>query len=180
MFHYALAYAGLFLGVFLEGELVFLSAVIAAHNGLFNIWVVVVIAMLATITSDIFYFNLGRKKASEWINTSKWAKKLEKVQIKLGEHRTKLLLTYRFLYGFRIATPLLLGTQPIPFMTFLKYSVLSTTIWAVIFTTFGWLFGELILTYLNHIQKVEYYIIGGLLILALLFFIYRVITPKKT
>lgn len=63
MVHTVLVYAGFFLGIFLEGELVFFSAVIAAHHGLLELWLVVSLAIIATVTSDMTYFYLGRKKA---------------------------------------------------------------------------------------------------------------------
>ena len=61
--HYIITYILLFFGIFFEGELILLSAVIAAHQGLLNIWVVIFVAVIATITSDVFYFNLGKHKA---------------------------------------------------------------------------------------------------------------------
>ena len=50
MLHYLWIYSCFFLGIFIEGELVFLSAVITASHGYLNIWLVISIAMLATIS----------------------------------------------------------------------------------------------------------------------------------
>jgi membrane protein DedA with SNARE-associated domain len=162
-----------FLGIFLEGELVFISAVIAAHQGLMELWLVVLLAILSTVTSDMVYFNLGRKKATKWIRTSKWKNKFEIIQSKFDKHQMQFLLSYRFLYGLRIATPLVLGTSKIPFKKFVAYSIISTLIWAGIITFLGIGFGELILTFLKDIEKAEYYVIGGLLLLALILLLIR-------
>tara|TARA_R110002051_G_scaffold229006_1_gene291066 strand:- start:4411 stop:4956 length:546 start_codon:yes stop_codon:yes gene_type:complete len=178
MLHYLWIYTCFFFGIFIEGELVFLSAVIAASHGYLNIWMVVGIAIIATITSDVVCFNLGKNRAEKLMNTPKWKTKIEAVNTKLEKHRTLFLISYRFLYGLRIATPLVLGTQKIWFITFLKYSIVSTIIWVVLFAILGMAFGELILTYLKNIQKIEYYIIAGFLAVAIIFLIFRFIKRK--
>tara|TARA_R110002051_G_scaffold115026_1_gene188015 strand:- start:9203 stop:9748 length:546 start_codon:yes stop_codon:yes gene_type:complete len=179
MIHSFLIYAGLFLGIFLEGELVLLSAVIAAHHGLLNLWLVLVIAVIATLSSDMFYFNLGRKKMSAYLEKSKWSGKLIGLKKKFNEHRIKTLLGYRFLYGFRTITPIFLGTQDITFKSFFKYSIIGTLIWVTVITGLGILFGELIVTYLKDFEKAEYYIIGILLIIVMLSILVRFIKKAK-
>ena len=167
--HYAITYILFFLGIFIEGELILLSAVIAAHQGILNIWIVIILAILATIGSDIFYFMLGKHKAKKWLAKSKFAIKYEEVQKRLINNRAKMLLTYRFLYGMRMITPFVLGTQDITFIKFLKYSIISTLIWCFFFIVLGFSFGEIIINNLKHIQKIEYYIIGSLIIIAIIF-----------
>ncbi|WP_179022182.1 DedA family protein [Winogradskyella forsetii] len=178
MLHYLWVYICFFFGIFIEGELVFLSAVIAASHGYLNIWLVIIVAIMATITSDLLYFNLGKNRAEKLMNKPKWKTKIESVNIKLEKHRRLFLVSYRFLYGLRIATPLVLGTQNITQITFIKYSIISTVIWVTLFTILGLSFGELILTYLKHIQNIEYYIIGGLLAIAIFFLIFRFVKSR--
>ena len=175
MLHYIWIYICFFFGIFFEGELVFLSALIAASHGYLNIWLVAAIAIIGTITSDLVYFNLGKNRAKKLMKKPKWKSKIELVHKKLEKHRTIFLIGYRFLYGLRVATPLVLGTQNIKLLTFLKYSSISTLIWAILFTTLGLSFGDFIITNLKHIEKIEHYVIGGLLIVALTFFIAKLI-----
>lgn len=177
--HYIITYILLFFGIFFEGELILLSAVIAAHQGLLNIWVVIFVAVIATITSDVFYFNLGKHKAKKWIANSKFATKFEKVNQRLHKNRTKLLFTYRFLYGMRMITPIALGAQEMPMLKFLKYSVLSTIIWCLVIVALGYAFGEVVINNLKHIQKIEYYFIGTLLTIAVGLLIYKLIKKRQ-
>jgi membrane protein DedA with SNARE-associated domain len=180
MFHYLLIYAGPFLGIFLEGELRLLSAVIAVAHGHLDLWAVVIIAVFATLASDSFYFYLGRKRASKWIAQSKWAPKFETVRQKLENQKIKLLLGYRFLYGFRMVTPLFLGTQTISYREFLKYSLVGTLIRASVITLLGILFAQLILTYLKHIvEQAEFYIIGLLSFTSLILIIRYISNTKR-
>ncbi|MAL60180.1 MAG: hypothetical protein CMC14_09040 [Flavobacteriaceae bacterium] len=178
MLHYLWIYVCFFFGIFIEGELVFLSAVIAASHDYLNIWLVIGVAIVATVSSDLIYFNLGKNRTEKLINKPKWKTKIELVNKKLEKHRTLFLISYRFLYGLRIATPLVLGTQNIKQLTFLKYSIISTLIWATLFTLLGLAFGELIINYLMRFQRIEFYIIGSLLLIAVVFLIFRFIKRK--
>lgn len=180
MLHYLWIYICFFFGIFLEGELVYISAIIAVSHGYLNIYLVITIAIIATICSDLVYFNLGKNRANKLMNNPKWKTKIEAVNDRLTKHRQLFLVSYRFLYGLRVATPLVLGTQNITQLTFLKYSIISTVIWATLFTGLGLVFGELILNYLNHIKQIEFYIIGALLVLAIVFLIARFIKRKST
>lgn len=171
--HYLLIYAGLFVSIFFEGELVLLSAVIAAHNGYLNLWLVIPIAFSATVASDTIYFHLGRKKAAAYLQQKNLMDKLEGMQARFEKHRSRFLLAYRFVYGFRIVSPLFLGTQKISWREFLQYSIVGTLLWVATFTSIGLVFGELILTYLKDIEQAEFYIIGGLLLFATALIIQR-------
>lgn len=177
--HYIITYVLFFFGIFLEGELILLSAVIAAHQGLMNIWLVIGIAFIATITSDVFYYNLGKHSAEKWLAKSKFAQNYLVVKNRLIQHRTKMLLTYRFLYGMRMVTPFVLGTQQVSLFTFLKYSIISTVIWSLLFVGLGYTFGEVIINNLKHIQKIEYYFIGGLILVAIVFTLLKLIKKNK-
>lgn len=158
--------------------MVYISAIIAVSHGYLSIYLVITIAIIATICSDLVYFNLGKNRANKLMNNPKWKTKIEAVNDRLTKHRQLFLVSYRFLYGLRIATPLVLGTQNINTLTFLKYSIISTLIWATLFTFLGLAFGELILTYLNHIKQIEFYIIGGLLFSAIVFLVTRFLKRK--
>ena len=177
--HWILTYILLFFGIFLEGEIVFLSAVIAAHQGILNIWIVVLVAIIATLTSDVFYFNAGRLKAKKWLSKSKFTEKFESVNKRLLRHRTKMLWSYRFIYGMRMITPFVLGTQEISFTYFMKYCVLSTILWCSVFVFIGYSFGEIIINNMKHIEKIEYYVIAGLIIVSLFLIISKRLKKQK-
>lgn len=77
-------YAGILMGIVLEGEMIMLSSVIAAHRGFLNLWVVMGIGFSGTLGSDWFYFYPGRKKGKIWLlNKQKLKRKSEKVTQRL-------------------------------------------------------------------------------------------------
>lgn len=79
----------------------------------------------------------------------------------------------------RIITPFVLGTQQLPLITFLKYSVISTIIWCLVLVGLGYAFGEIIINNLKHIQKLEYYVIGSLIIIAVIFLLIKLIKKNE-
>jgi len=178
--HILIVYIGIFFGLFLEGEMVLISAVIAAHHGYLILWIVIALGVIGTYCADCFYFFLGRKRGYVWINKNpKIKKKAEIIEKRLEKYPVIIFLTYRFLYGLRSITPLVLGASNTKTKTFLFYSALSTTVWAAVYCTVGYLFGAVIKSELGHIEHIEKYIIGVLVVFGLLIILIKQ-TRKKS
>ena len=58
--HLIIIYTGILIGIVLEGEMIMMSSLIAAHSGYLNLWMVIVIGFTGTLASDWFYFFMGR------------------------------------------------------------------------------------------------------------------------
>jgi len=161
--------------------MIMISSIIAAHHGYLKLWLVIVIGIIATYCSDFFYFSLGRKRGREWLNRNQKIKdKVSVVDRRLDKYPIFIFLIYRFLYGFRTVTPLVIGASKTKTTTFLFYSGLSTIAWATLYTTIGYMFGELIKSKLGHIEHIEKYIIGFLVIAGIsLIVISRMRKQKK-
>jgi membrane protein DedA with SNARE-associated domain len=133
-----LGYLGAFLGAVLEGEVAILTALQSAHLGYTNFWGILTAALLGTLSMDWMIYFVGRNKGRYYLqkrkNLSIKLKKMEAYMIKYGDW---LLIFYRFMYGFRIALPLLFGISSIPIRKFIFYSLLSTGIWLSILGIFG-------------------------------------------
>ena len=167
--HIILVYIGVLLGMFVEGEMIMISAVIAAHHGYLNLWMVIILGVLGTYGSDLFYFSLGRKKGRGWLKKNKKIEgKLSVVDEKIKKYPVLIFLIYRFLYGFRTIIPMVIGASKTRTPKFLIYSGVSTVIWATVYCTLGYLMGAFIKSQLGHIEHIEKYIIGILVLAGLL------------
>jgi len=60
--HLILIYIGILFGILLEGEMIMLSAIIAAHRGYLHIWIVIAIGFFGTLSGDWFYLFIGKRK----------------------------------------------------------------------------------------------------------------------
>jgi membrane protein DedA with SNARE-associated domain len=172
--HLILIYIGIFAGIFFEGEMVMISSVIAAHHGYLKLWIVIAIGLVGTYGSDSFYFFLGRKKGKEWLNKSaRFKNKYEVFDQKLEKYPILIFLVYRFMYGFRTIAPLAIGASNIKTSKFLMLSATSTMVWGALYTAIGYIFGEVLKSRFSHIEHIEKYVIGALLLVGVIIIIVR-------
>ncbi len=179
--HVILIYIGIFCGIFFEGEMVMITSVIAAHHGHLKLWIVIAIGLTGTYSSDSFYFFLGRRKGKAWLNKNeRFRDKYALIDRKLDQYPVLIFLVYRFMYGFRTVAPLVIGASKTKTSKFLIFSAMSTLIWGITFSAIGYIFGEVLKSKFSHIEHIEKYVIGILLLLGLVIFvIFRMRKKRK-
>ncbi|HUX96673.1 MAG TPA: hypothetical protein VMV47_13145 [Bacteroidales bacterium] len=60
--HVVLIYLSIFFGLFLEGEMVLISTVMASRHGYLVLWIVVILGLTGTYCADCLYSFFGRRK----------------------------------------------------------------------------------------------------------------------
>jgi membrane protein DedA with SNARE-associated domain len=136
-------YIALMIGSFLEGETSILVASSLIHHGLFDGLYTVAFAFAGSFASDWLYFLLGRVSGKYFIaKRPKFRDRVRPVQHFFERHRIQILFSYRFLYGFRIIIPIIIGMSDIKPQQFLFYSVISGLLWATTVSTIGYLIGR--------------------------------------
>ena len=127
--HYG--YFALSLGTFLEGETAIMVASSLVHSGFFDWPYTVLFGFFGSFISDWLYFVIGRLNGKYFVEKRpKLKTKLQPVQDFFKTHRLQILFSYRFLYGFRIIMPLMIGMSDIRALHFFGYSVAAGLIWA--------------------------------------------------
>jgi membrane protein DedA with SNARE-associated domain len=63
--------------------------------------------------------------------------------------------------------------QKIPPKKFLMFSLVGTTIWVLVFSMLGIVFGKSITAHMHEIEHAEFYIIAGLIVIMLIIRIYK-------
>ncbi|HNX58266.1 MAG TPA: DedA family protein [Spirochaetota bacterium] len=176
--HYG--YIALFLGTFIEGETILILAGFLSHRGYLNIHWVILIAFLGSLTGDQFYFYLGRIFGTKIIARSKRLQiASSKIYKKLAEYETIFILSFRFIYGIRTASPIVIGTST---TSAVKYSILnasSAAIWAVAFSSVGYFFGKAFEFYLGKIKRYEHAIAIAIIAIGIVLFVVRKIRERK-
>ncbi|MFQ5509200.1 MAG: DedA family protein [Leptospirillia bacterium] len=135
-------YLAVFIGTFLEGELILVSAGFAASQGLLAAPLVTLVAAVGAYTGHIAFFALGRNKGKDWLfghpRLGPHAGKADRVLARYGLASIFLL---QYLYGARIAGAILFGVSSFSVPRFLVLQVPNCIIWAVLVTTIGYLLG---------------------------------------
>lgn len=157
-------YLAVFVGTLLEGETILLAAGFAAHRGLLDWPLVVLVAAIGGTLGDQLAFILGRWKGNALIeHFPALAKHKPRVHALLERHAVAFILTVRFLYGLRIAGPLLLGSSRVPVLRFAVLNMLGAVLWATVVAGAGYLFGLAISALFADIKRIEEVVLGVIL-----------------
>ena len=150
--HYG--YAALVVGSMAEGETVTLLGGVAAHQGLLRFWLVVASVALGGMIGDQVLYLLGRHFGGRMLKKlSRHQKKIEKAQRLIQKRPWLFVIGTRFMYGFRVIGPILIGASRLPPKIFLPLNILGAVVWALLFTTLGYLGGEVIGPWLHNLDQ---------------------------
>lgn len=168
--HYG--YLALFLGTFFEGETILIVAGYLAHNGILELPLVILFAFLGSFAGDQSFFYLGRSKGISLLEKHPpWQRKAKKVFPLLKRYQIAVSLGFRFLYGVRNVTPFVIGASGLSPWRFFMLNMLGAISWAAIFGVLGFQLGVIVERSLHQVKEYEMFALGGMLLLALLYFI---------
>ena len=136
-------YLALSVGTFFEGETAILVASSLIHRGLFEGHYTVLFGFAGSFISDWLYYLIGRFNGKYFIEKRPGLKaKVAPVQHFFEANQLQILLSYRFLYGFRVIIPLVIGMSAVMPRQFLFYTLISGLFWASTVSFVGYLFGR--------------------------------------
>ena len=169
-------YWAILLGTFLEGETIVILAGVLVAGGQMSFEGVSACAFLGSFLSDQLMFSLGKYKGNSILaRFPKLDRKREKVSKLLQKYDTFLILGFRFVYGIRNVTPIVLGLSNIRHWRFFVLNLIGALVWAVSFTASGYYFGHVIDNILRifGLSVLIGIVCVALLAAAILFFIRR-------
>ena len=160
-------YLAVFIGAFLEGETILALAGLAAYRGYLDFKLVVLAAMIAGFLGDQFYFFLGRWKGKQILarfpNMEARAKRFDAM---LARWHAPLIVCIRFMYGFRILGPIMLGMGRVPAWKFVVYNFIGAAIWAPLIAGIGYFFGHVLEAVLADLKRYELWAFAGVVVIA--------------
>ncbi|EBQ9005424.1 DedA family protein [Salmonella enterica subsp. enterica serovar Enteritidis] len=150
--HYG--YAALVIGSMAEGETVTLLGDVAAHQGLLKFPLVAAAVALGGMMGDQLLYLLGRCYGGKILRRfPRYHTKIRRAQKMIQRHPYLFVIGTRFMYGFRVVGPLLIGASRLPPKIFLPLNIVGALIWALLFTTLGYLGGEVIAPWLHDLDQ---------------------------
>jgi len=167
-------YIALLAGVLVEGETIVLVAGYLAHNVYLSLPLVMLTAFLGAFAADQFFFYLGAVKGAALLaSRPKWQANVQRVRNFLVSYQTIAILTYRFIYGTRTITPIIIGMSGFSRSRFIPLNLCSTFIWAVIVSAGGFFFGHVIELVVKQAEQFQKYILLGIVVMSLIIFLFR-------
>ena len=165
-------YFAVFIGAFLEGETLLALGGLAAHRGYLDFWIVVAIAFVAGFAGDQFFFFLGRFRGTQILaRFPDWQVRAHRFDDMFARWHAPLIVCIRFMYGFRIMGPILLGMGRVPAWKFVVYNLIGAAIWAPLIAGLGYLFGTAIEALLHDLKNFELWAAIALLTIGLALFV---------
>ncbi|ECJ3857009.1 DedA family protein [Salmonella enterica subsp. enterica] len=150
--HYG--YAALVIGSMAEGETVTLLGGVAAHQGLLKFPLVAAAVALGGMMGDQLLYLLGRCYSGKILRRfPRYHTKIRRAQKMIQRHPYLFVIGTRFMYGFRVVGPLLIGASRLPPKIFLPLNIIGALVWALLFTTLGYLGGEVIAPWLHDLDQ---------------------------
>src|SRR3546814_54852 len=130
-----------------------------------------IFAFVATLFADQILFYVGRFYGPGLLERyPKLKEKSKRIFELLHKYNTPFILGFRFVYGIRTASPLIIGTSGVSIKRFTILNFLAAVIWTIVSCLGGYLLGYLFADVIEeaifkvgHYQKVAFLSIGSFL-----------------
>jgi len=161
-------YVALLIGTFFEGETILIIGGLTAHLGYLYLPLVMVVAFIGSFAGDQVFFFIGRVRGRELIaRHPRWCGRVEKIHVILERYHDLIMLGFRFVYGIRILTPIVIGSNHrIKASRFIILNAIGAVLWAVLVSGGGYLFGAALEVVMNDIKRYEIEVILGILLIG--------------
>jgi membrane-associated protein len=159
---------GFFVGFFLPGDSLLVTAGIVAAAGLLNIWVLLPLAILCAIVGDQIGYGIGRQAGqalySRPDSTFFKRRHLERAHQFYEKHGGMTIILARFMPIVRTFCPPVAGAARMSYSKYLAYDIAGGALWVGSMTLGGFAVGKL----MPNLGERIHYVILGVVFLSLL------------
>jgi membrane-associated protein len=131
----------MFLGLLVPGAVVMILAGLAAENGAINLWLVLALAVSATILGDTISYAIGRVGWARALERGSLAAVMEKARRGMESNHRWIILAYHWAGYSRVVGPAAAGLFRIPYRRWAPLDYAGGTLWVLGYTGFGVLLG---------------------------------------
>lgn len=170
------AESGLLAGFFLPGDTLLITAGILASQGHLNIFLTLVIVIVAAIIGDSAGYFIGSKVGPKLFTRpdSRFfsQKNLHEAHTFFEKYGAQAIIFARFVPIVRTFIPTIAGVSNLSYKKFLTYNVLGGTLWGLVVTLLGYTLGRVI-------PNMDHYILPVVIVVMVVSFIPAVIHLQK-
>ncbi len=178
LFLIVFAETGLVVTPFLPGDSLLFAAGAIAALGSLNIWVIVLLLIIAAIVGDTVNYWIGHFFGQKIVNHPNIPfinqEHIDKTEQFYKKHGGKTIVLARFVPIIRTFAPFVAGIGTMDYQKFLQYNVVGGVIWVGIFTFAGYFFGNM-----AFIKENFHYAIAAIIGLSLIPMVYEYIQHKR-
>jgi membrane-associated protein len=156
---------GLFVGFFLPGDSLLVTAGILSAAGLLDIRLLILCACTAAIIGDQTGYFIGRRAGKALIQRyERFRAHLERAHAFYEKYGSKTIVIARFVPIVRTFVPAVAGAAEMNYRRFVTYNILGGLLWVLSTTLLGFIFGRTI----PNIEQNLHLVIGIVVFLSLL------------
>lgn len=142
---------GIFLGAAFEGQTAVIVGGLLARQHILRLWLVLASATAGSGLLDHMLFVAGRRfRTHRWVVRATRQPAFARALKFIERFPISYTLTFRFIFGLRVASPIAIGVSQVPTWRFTLLNILGAVIWATTFTFVGFIFGEAVHNLLGH------------------------------
>lgn len=148
--------AAVFVGAFLEGETVLLFAGASAHLELLDLRAVIATAAAGAFLGDNLFFLIGRHFGPRVADRLPWvATAVPRMDRLIARWRWIAVVALRFMYGMRMAGPVVIGAGKMPMWEFMAANALGAVLWSALIAVLGYAAGQAVMRMLGGVVGIE-------------------------
>jgi membrane-associated protein len=146
---------GLFVGFFLPGDSLLVTAGILAAAGLLDVRLLIVFACAAAIVGDQTGYLIGRQAGHALIHRyARFREHLERAHAFYEKYGSKTIVIARFVPIVRTFVPAVAGAAEMNYRRFVTYNIFGGMLWVLSTTLLGYVFGRTIPNIESHLHLV--------------------------
>ncbi|KAK0351254.1 hypothetical protein LTR94_025690 [Friedmanniomyces endolithicus] len=135
--------AAVFIGAGTEGEAAAAAGGLFAHRGLLRLWQVLLAVIGGTwLQAQGLHLIARLSRRQAFIAALVQKPAANRVLVALERPPRKLILSFRFIFGIRALTPMIVAASAISPGLFFVLNLVSAVIWGSAFTSLGYVFGH--------------------------------------
>lgn len=178
LFFIVFAETGLVVTPFLPGDSLLFAAGAIASLGSLNIWLIVILLIVAAILGDTVNYWIGHFFGRKIVDNPKITlinqEHIDKTEQFYKKYGAKTIILARFVPIVRTFAPFVAGVGSMHYSTFIMYNIMGGILWVSMFTFLGFFFGNM-----EIIKENFHYAVFAIIGLSIIPMIYEYIQHKR-
>ena len=173
-------YYAVFVFACIEGEIALMTAGFLAKHGYLSIQNVIMVAFLGTVIFEQCVYFVGRKYGRLLLlKFPRHERRAKRAMAFLRKYNTAFIFGYRFIYGIRNISPLIIGMAKVPKLKYAVLNVLASIVWASIIAGLGYSFANALEATSSKLQIFQKLLFGLVIFAPIVIFIVKQFKKNK-
>ena len=163
--------------MFIEGPIITYIAAFAASSGIFNIYIVFILAVIGDVAPDMLFFLIGRlgkhEKAKRYVGRFLDEERIKRLREQLKNNPWKTITLIKITPVLPVPGFILTGTTDMKISRFLFCSVVISAAYSLFFSVLGFYSGLAFYSIARYIRYGGFFVISAIVLTVVVWFLQR-------